>query len=160
MSNLTFDILTFRIDLKLEIWILEFSYMCIFCQIINKEIPNYTVYEDEYSLAFLDINPRAKGHVVVIPKIHAETLLELDGEIVKNLLVAIKKTMEKIQTVLKPDGYNVGWNHGKAGGQAVPHLHIHILPRWVGDGGGNIHAIINNSGNQEVGVVAKLFLKK
>lgn len=133
---------------------------CVFCKIINKEIPNYTVYEDDHVLAFLDINPRAKGHTVVIPKIHAETLFDLDENVAKNLMIAVKKTMEKINTVLKPDGYNVGWNHGEAGGQVVPHLHIHILPRWTGDGGGNIHTIINNSGDIEVGEISKLFLKK
>ena len=100
---------------------------CVFCKIIAKQISNYTVYEDNNVLAFLDIFPHAKGHAVVIPKIHAETIFDLNEELFKELSVAIKKTMNRIEEVLHPDGYNVGWNHEKAGGQVVPHLHIHLL---------------------------------
>lgn len=130
---------------------------CIFCKIIAGEIPNYTVYEDDYALAFLDITPRAKGHTLVIPKKHAINLLELDEESVSNLLTAVKRTQEKINTVLKPDGYNIGWNHGEVGGQIVPHLHIHIIPRYNGDGGGNMHSIVNNPSDESIDEVYKLF---
>jgi len=65
--------------------------------------------------------------------------------------------MEKIQAVLKPDGFNVGWNQSPAGGQVVPHLHIHIMPRYEGDGGGSMHSIVNNPGSVSVGEVARLF---
>lgn len=130
---------------------------CIFCKIIKGEIPNYTIYEDNHSLAFLDINPRAKGHTVVIPKIHAETLFDLNDELLHSFLLAIKKTMKKIDKVLSPYGYNVGWNHGEIGGQVVSHLHVHIMPRWEGDGGGNMHSIVNNDGGVSVEEVAKLF---
>lgn len=130
---------------------------CIFCNIINKEIPNYTVYEDNHVLAFLDITPRTKGHTLVIPKVHAETLLDLNGEIAKELLPAVQSVMQRIETVLKPDGFSVGWNHGEAGGQAVPHLHIHVMPRWIGDGGGNMHSIVDSAGGVDVGEVAGLF---
>jgi len=131
--------------------------MCIFCKIINGEIPNYTVYEDENSLAFLDINPRSKGHTVVIPKKHVETPFELDDELLSKLIIATKKAMEKIDFALKPDGYNVGWNQKETAGQVVPHLHLHILPRWQGDGGGNIHSIINRPGTEKVEDVFRLF---
>jgi histidine triad (HIT) family protein len=131
--------------------------MCIFCKIINKEIPNYTVFEDENSLAFLDINPRAKGHTVVIPRIHVETPFELSDELFQQLILAVKRAMEKIDRALKPNGYNVGWNQKPAGGQVVPHLHIHILPRWDGDGGGNMHSIIDNPGMDKVEDIYKLF---
>ncbi|HAZ28171.1 MAG TPA: HIT family protein [Candidatus Magasanikbacteria bacterium] len=130
---------------------------CIFCKIINKEIPNHTIYEDNHSLAFLDIFPHAKGHAVVIPKIHAETIFDLNEELFKELSVAIKKTMNRIEEVLHPDGYNVGWNHEKAGGQVVPHVHVHIMPRWEGDGGGSQHSVIKNPGSMTVDEVAKLF---
>src|SRR3989339_1789203 len=121
---------------------------CIFCKIIVGEIPNYTIYEDDFALAFLDITPRTKGHTLVIPKVHAENLLELDEKYAEKLLVTVKKTQEKLNDVLKPDGYNVGWNHGKAGVQLVPHLHIHIMPRYNNDGGANMHAIVNNPGDE------------
>ncbi len=130
---------------------------CIFCKIVNNEIPNHTVYEDGQTLAFLDIHPRSKGHTVVIPKVHAETLFDFDEELAKAMLPAVKKTMEKINSVLHPDGYSVGWNHGEAGGQVVPHLHVHIMPRWNGDEGGNQHSIINNPGDKTVEEVAQLF---
>lgn len=130
---------------------------CIFCKIVAGEIPNHTVYEDSKTLAFLDIAPRAKGHTLVIPKVHAETLFDLNEELVKDLSVAVKKTMEALDRTLQPEGYSVGWNHGEAGGQEVPHLHVHIMPRWNGDGGANQHAIINNPGDISVEEVAALF---
>ncbi|PIZ95259.1 MAG: HIT family protein [Candidatus Magasanikbacteria bacterium CG_4_10_14_0_2_um_filter_33_14] len=130
---------------------------CVFCKIVSGEIPNYTVYEDDYTLAFLDITPRAKGHTLVIPKRHALNLLDLDEDSVSKLLPAVKKVQEKIDIVLKPDGYNIGWNHGEAGGQVVPHLHIHIMPRFSGDGGSNMHAIVNNPGSESVEEIFKLF---
>lgn len=130
---------------------------CIFCKIINKEIPNYTVYEDDKVLAFLDIFPHAEGHTVVIPKVHAHDLTEVGDELIGSLFVAVKKVQEKLQSALKPDGFNVGWNHGEMGGQAVPHLHIHILPRYKNDGGGSMHSINKKIENPDVkAVFAKL----
>ena len=130
---------------------------CIFCKIIKGEVPNHMVYEDGNVLAFLDIFPHAKGHTVVIPKQHIETYLDLsENELVK-LSVGVKKAMEKIQAVLKPDGYNIGWNQKSAGGQVVPHLHIHIFPRYEGDGGGSVHSIAKKW-DGDVGEIAKLFL--
>ncbi|EKE07667.1 MAG: hypothetical protein ACD_18C00016G0001 [uncultured bacterium] len=130
---------------------------CIFCKIIEGKIPNYTIYEDEHSLAFLDITPRTKGHTLVIPKKHALHLLALDEETASRLLPAVKKAQEILDKVLKPDGFNVGWNHGEAGGQAVPHLHIHIMPRFDGDGGVSMHSIVNNPGDESVEEVYQLF---
>ena len=123
---------------------------CIFCKIIKGEIPNYTVYEDDKTLAFLDIAPRSPGHTVVIPKSHVERVSDLADDSVSALFSAVKKTAAKIETALKPDGFNIGWNDGAAAGQVVPHLHIHILPRWTGDGGGNMHSIVNNPGEMSV----------
>jgi histidine triad (HIT) family protein len=132
---------------------------CLFCKIIKGEIASYKVYEDENNLAFLDINPHAKGHVVVIPKDHAETIFELSDEKMEKLSIAIKRTIEKINLVLQPEGYNVGWNHGKIGGQTVPHLHVHIFPRYSGDQGGSVHSIVNNNGGISVEQLAKKFEK-
>ena len=123
---------------------------CIFCKIINKEIPNYTVYEDDQVLAFLDIFPHAVGHTVVIPKVHAHDLTEVGDELVGSLFVAVKKVQLKLQAGLKPEGFSVGWNHSEAGGQAVPHLHIHVLPRWKNDGGGSMHSILKKLENCDV----------
>lgn len=130
---------------------------CIFCKIVNKEIPNYTVYEDDHILAFLDIKPCVKGHTVVIPKVHAETIFEFNDELAKFMFPAVKKVMEHIDTVLQPEGYTVGWNHKEAGGQAVPHLHIHIIPRWKNDSGGTMHSVVQNPSDKSVEEVAALF---
>lgn len=129
----------------------------IFRKIIDGEIPCYKVYEDEHCLAFLDIEPQAKGHTLVIPKIDGATLFELDDNAVKNLFVAVKRSMEKIREALHPDGFNIGINHGDAGGQLVPHVHVHIFPRYAGDGGKNVHAIVSNDGGVPVEEVARLF---
>ena len=131
---------------------------CIFCKIVNGSIPNDTVYEDNHVLAFLDIHPHAKGHTVLIPKVHAETIYDLNDELQKEYFPAIRSVMERIDHVLHPDGYTIGWNHGEAGGQVVPHLHVHVLPRYDGDGGGNIHSVINNPGNLDVADIAALFV--
>lgn len=131
---------------------------CIFCKILEKQVPNYTIYEDKFVLAFLDIFPHAKGHTVVIPKRHTEKFVDLNEEEMNNLIFGVRKTMDKIQAVLNPDGFNVGWNESPAGGQVVPHLHIHIFPRYNNDGGTSVHSIIKNSGEIKVEEVAKLFL--
>ncbi len=134
---------------------------CLFCKIINKEIPAHIIYEDKDSLAFLDIKPHSNGHTVVIPKKHAVTPFDLDEKSFKELLLDVKRVMEKLRDVLYPDGFNVGWNQNTAAGQVVAHLHIHIFPRYNGDGGGSMHSIINNPGKMSVDDVAKLFkLKK
>lgn len=130
---------------------------CIICKIINNEIPGYKVYEDDSLLAFLDIKPRAKGHTVVVLKRHAPTVEDLTEEEVKVLFATVKKVAAKLKVTLKPDGFSIGWNNGSAAGQVVPHLHVHIMPRWNGDGGGNMHTIVNNPGDVSVADLAKMF---
>ncbi len=130
---------------------------CIFCKIIAKEIPSHLVYEDDFVVAFLDKFPCAKGHTVVIPKQHFASLWEMNSEDSTRMGAALWTVAGRVQTKLKPDGMNIGLNNGKAAGQAVPHLHWHILPRYEGDGGGSIHSIVKNPGETEVKELAKLF---
>lgn len=130
---------------------------CLFCKIISGEIPCYKVYEDDYALAFLDIHPCSKGHTVVIPKKHVTNIEEVETTDWQNLSEALKKTVDKIQSIVKPDGMNVGLNNNPVAGQAVPHLHWHIIPRYEGDGGGSMHSIVRNTGDLKVEDVAKLF---
>jgi len=105
--------------------------MCIFCQIVNKELPATIVYEDEQILAFHDINPCADVHVLIIPKKHIDSVMELkekDEKLAGHLLtVAHKIAQEK-----KLRGYKLQFNVGKEGGQIIFHLHLHLL-------GGKIH---------------------
>jgi histidine triad (HIT) family protein len=131
---------------------------CLFCKIIAEEIPNYTVYQDENVLAFLDIHPCAKGHTVIIPKKHFESLIEMDAESWNKVLAGVYKTMQLVQEKLKPEGMNVAINERPAGGQVVPHVHWHVIPRWEGDGGGSIHSIIRSKDTGDVKEIAKLFV--
>ena len=131
---------------------------CIFCKIIKSEISCYKVNEDKDFLAFLDIHPHAKGHTVIIPKKHAETIFDLSETDTKKLILFVKIVMKKINDLLHPSGFNVGWNHSPAGGQVIPHLHIHIFPRYENDNGGSFHSIIKNPCNLCVEEVAKLFV--
>ncbi|MBI4147218.1 HIT family protein [Candidatus Woesearchaeota archaeon] len=130
---------------------------CIFCKIGKGEIPAHKVYEDSKVLAFLDVKPHAKGHTVVIPKTHGVTVFDFKDSQLQELMAAIRKTMDKIQKVLQPDGFNVGWNHNSAAGQVVPHLHVHIMPRYLGDGGGSMHSIVKNPGDMAAEEVGRMF---
>jgi len=129
----------------------------IFRKIIDGEIPCFKVYEDDENLAFLDITPHAKGHTLVISKTDGATLLDLPSQKAESLMRAVQATMKRIEDVLNPDGFNIGINHGEAGGQEVEHLHIHILPRYTNDGGANVHAIVSNAGDMIPEKVSKLF---
>ena len=106
---------------------------CIFCAIAEGEIPSFKVYEDELVLAYLDINPFAKGHTLVIPKRHAAGLLDADDEMLAALVVRVKKVAAHIKDTLGCDGFNILQNNGEAAGQTVKHIHFHIVPRWNGD---------------------------
>jgi len=107
---------------------------CIFCKIVNGSLPCYKIYESEKSLAFLDRSPVHKGHTLVIPKKHSETIIDTDEDILRDMVVATKKTSKAIYEGLKIEGFNIGINQFEAAGQVVPHLHIHIIPRYKNDG--------------------------
>jgi histidine triad (HIT) family protein len=107
---------------------------CIFCKIIKGEIPSSKVYEDEKIIAFLDIGPINKGHTLVIPKEHYETLLEVPDSIIFDIALATKKIGEKIKKKLGVKGFNIMQSNGKAAGQLVPHYHVHVIPRFDNDG--------------------------
>ncbi len=117
---------------------------CVFCKIISGEIPAEIVYKDEKAFAMLDINPRAPGHTMVIPVTHAETLLELPDDEISHFFKAVKRVTAMINRALSPDGFTLGINHGKVSGQAVDHLHFHIIPRYRNDKGTPLHGIVDN----------------
>ncbi len=130
---------------------------CLFCKIINREIPNFTVYEDKNVLAFLDIHPCSKGHTVVIPKEHYSNLWEMNIETFELMVASLRKVAGRVQAKLQPDGMNIGINNGAAAGQAVEHVHWHIIPRYENDGGGSMHSIIKNPGDKSIKEVSELF---
>jgi len=106
---------------------------CIFCAIAAGEIPSFKVYEDDAVLAYLDINPFAKGHTLVIPKEHFEGLLDAPDETLAALVSRVKKVAAHVKDSLGCDGFNILQNNGEAAGQTVKHIHFHIVPRWNGD---------------------------
>ena len=106
---------------------------CIFCKIINKEIPCYKIYENEYVLAFLDIANDVNGHTLVISKKHFKNILDCDIEYLKEVMKAVKLISTHYINNCGFDGVNVLNNNNKAAGQEVDHLHIHIIPRKNGD---------------------------
>lgn len=97
---------------------------CIFCKIANKEIPSQLLYEDEYTVAFNDLNPQAPVHILVIPKKHFSSLNELEE---KEVMFALLNTVKKVTKKLSITDYRTVINTGKAAGQEVFHLHIHVL---------------------------------
>lgn len=106
---------------------------CIFCKIVGGEIPAFKIYEDANFLAFLDVNPRTKGHALVIPKHHASTLLELPDSHVRGIFVVVKKVAGALTKTLGAKAFTIGSNNGELSGQAVHHLHIHVIPRFETD---------------------------
>ena len=107
---------------------------CIFCKIAKGEIPSHKVYEDDDFLAFLDIAPAAMGHTLIIPKRHAGNLFELDAVSAARLIPLAQKLAEKVKAETGCEGVNLLQNNGEAAGQSVFHFHLHIIPRFAGDG--------------------------
>ncbi|NTV62907.1 MAG: HIT family protein [Oscillochloris sp.] len=105
----------------------------IFTRIVNGEIPAAKVYEDELTLAFLDVNPASRGHTLVICKEELPTLLDLSPEVANAVIHTVQIVARAIMASLAPDGLNVVQNNGAAAGQVVPHYHVHLIPRWEGD---------------------------
>ncbi len=106
----------------------------IFTRIINGEIPSVSLHEDDRSFVILDISPINKGHALVISKHEYETILDCPEAELAYLMSIARKTASRMKEVLKCDGFNIMINNGPASGQEVPHLHIHIIPRYTGDG--------------------------
>lgn len=104
---------------------------CLFCGIAAGKVPAALVHESPGGVAFLDRLPAARGHTLVVPRIHAANLLELPDEAVGDLFRTVKEVTRKIDRALHPIAFHIGWNHGQAAGQAVFHLHVHILPRYA-----------------------------
>ncbi|WP_144556848.1 HIT family protein [Bacillus pumilus] len=112
---------------------------CIFCKIIDEDIPCAKVYEDEHVLAFLDISQVTKGHTLVIPKIHKENIYDMTPEVSNQYFQAIPKIARAIKQEFEPIGLNLLNNNGEKAGQSVFHYHMHIIPRYgKGDGFGAV----------------------
>ncbi|MBN1778710.1 MAG: HIT family protein [Candidatus Buchananbacteria bacterium] len=102
---------------------------CIFCKIINKEIPASTVYEDDQFLAFLDINPVTDGHLLLIPKAHHQMMIDLPDDLLGEIYIKAKELMPALKKAMKADFVAL-----LVVGIDVPHFHIHLIPRKLDDG--------------------------
>ena len=109
---------------------------CIFCKIANGEIPSATLYEDEDFRVILDLGPASKGHALILPKTHAANIYEIPEELAAKAMVLAKKMAAKMTEALNCDGFNIVQNNGETAGQTVFHFHMHLIPRYKGDGVG------------------------
>jgi histidine triad (HIT) family protein len=132
---------------------------CLFCKIAAKTIPAKIIYEDDRTIAFLDIMPRSPGHTVVIPKYHAATLVALPDEEIAPLFGAVKKVATLLVSGLRPDGITIGINQGQASGQEVDHLHVHLMPRMQGDGGGSVQSVVHCAPQESLDAIQKKILE-
>lgn len=110
---------------------------CLFCKIIDGEIPSAKVYEDEHVYAFMDISQVTKGHTLIIPKIHTKNIYEMDEDVASYLFARVPKVANAIKDAFNPAGINLLNNNEAPAGQTVFHYHIHLIPRYdVNDGFG------------------------
>ena len=109
---------------------------CVFCKIRDGQIPSMKIYEDEATLAFMDINPVNTGHCLVVTRRHAPTIWDADVADLQAAIATAQKVAIALAAAVKPDGLNMLQANGAAAFQSVPHFHLHLIPRWVRDGKG------------------------
>jgi histidine triad (HIT) family protein len=107
---------------------------CIFCKIVAGDIPCFKLVEDTDTLAFMDINPVHDGHALVIPTAHYPTVFEIAPEAFAATARTASRIAKAVNAALKPDGLNLVQSNGPGAAQSVGHFHLHVLPRWLGDG--------------------------
>jgi histidine triad (HIT) family protein len=109
---------------------------CVFCKIRDGQIPSMKVYEDERTFCIMDINPLNPGHCLVISKTHAATIYEAEPADLQAAIETAKRVAIALRDTLRPEGLNLLQANGGAAFQSVPHLHLHLIPRWMRDGKG------------------------
>lgn len=107
---------------------------CIFCKIVARQLPARIVYEDEQTIAFLDINPLSRGHTLIVPKEHSADLLDTSDEVLAAVAATAKKVGTMVKRAMAAPGFNLLNANGSMAGQTVFHLHLHVVPRYQGDG--------------------------
>ena len=130
---------------------------CIFCKLVNNEIPSLRVYEDDNTISFMELNPSAPGHVMVILKKHGNNILEYSQEELGKLMGSVQKVATKLEKALEPDSLTIGINHKERHG--VPHLHVHLIPRWENDKGGIIQSVVKNKPKETREAIAEKIRK-
>jgi histidine triad (HIT) family protein len=123
----------------------------IFERIIDGDVPAAIVHETDEVAAFLDANPLAPGHTLVVPKEPYARLRETPPELSTAVFDAVRRLAPAIEDAVEADATTIGVNDGPAAGQEVPHLHVHVVPRFEGDGGGPIHAVVDSPADLDDG---------
>ena len=111
---------------------------CIFCKILNGDIPSTKIYEDDQFVIMLDIGPASFGHALILPKDHYANIYEMPEEVLSKSICLAKTFGEKLVKALGADGLNLVQNNGTAAGQTVFHYHLHLIPRYDGDSVGDL----------------------
>src|SRR5262245_44519569 len=113
---------------------------CIFCRIASGEVKGEVVARMPGAVAFLDVTPLADGHVLVVPEAHVARVEDLAAADAEALFRAVTTLAGPVRQAVGAVGSTIGINNGEATGQTVPHVHVHIVPRWVNDGAGSVHS--------------------
>jgi histidine triad (HIT) family protein len=131
---------------------------CIFCRIVAGEVAAEVVAREPEVVAFLDVQPLADGHVLVVPRAHVPSVEDLEPAAAEALFRAVYHLARPVREALGAAGTTIGVNNGEATGQTIPHVHVHIVPRWPADGAGSVHTIFpRNAGRPlpEVGAAIR-----
>ena len=130
---------------------------CIFCQIIDGEIPSYTVYEDETTYAFLDVNPLSPGHTLVIPRNHHERVGDMSADEAGDAFGVISDLVRAVEAAVDAPASTIAVNNGEEAGQEVPHVHWHIIPQFADGGGRPVHTLFDgvDIGDDEMDEIAE-----
>jgi len=123
---------------------------CLFCQIVAGTLPAKKLFEDEHTLAFLDAFPLSEGHTLVVPKAHYELLQDMPSQEAQRLFATLHRLLPGLQKDTHAEAMTVGLNNGKVAGQAVPHVHMHLIPRHASDGGGSLHEVVHQADQRPV----------
>ena len=107
---------------------------CVFCRIVAGELPAEKVYEDGDVVAFMDINPVAKGHTLVVPKAHSDPITDTPDDVLAKVIAVVRKVARAQFQALRAEGVSVSQANGRAAGQEVPHIHFHVIPRFEAAG--------------------------
>ena len=132
---------------------------CIFCKIAQKKIDAKIIDENENAIAFLDAFPLTAGHTLVITKNHYAKLQDVEFDQINQLLSLANRILPAIEKGTGVQSTLIAIHNGKDAGQEIPHLHVHIVPRKLGDGGGSIHSMFDSSHRLEEGEMIKVFKK-
>ena len=116
---------------------------CIFCQIVDGEIPSYQVGENDHAYAFLDVNPLSRGHTVVIPKAHHEHVPDMPADVASGVFELVHELTPAVEAAVDATGSTIAFNNGEDAGQEVPHVHCHIVPRFPDSDNRAIHALFS-----------------